>query len=79
MGGKRDELKKYLAERGIPSMIYYPLPLQDQEAFKYITRSAEDLNTSKVIANSVLSLPIHTELKYEVQDVIIDAIINFFS
>ncbi len=76
---KRDELKTYLAEQGIPSMIYYPLPLQEQEAFKPITHAAESLEKSKECAYSVLSLPIHTEMTKEVQDLVIDAIIKFFS
>lgn len=75
---KRDALKAFLGEQGIPSMIYYPLPLQEQEAFKPITRAAEELNKSKACANSVLSLPIHTEMTKEVQDTVIGAIIEFF-
>ncbi len=77
--GKRDALKQFLADAGIPSMIYYPLPLQEQEAFKPITRAAEDLTISKDIAYSVLSLPIHTELMHETQDVILEKIVNFYS
>lgn len=76
--GKRDELKAYLAEQGIPSMIYYPLPLQEQEAFMPITRTAESLEKSKECAYSVLSLPIHTELTREIQDTVIDTIIKFY-
>lgn len=76
--GKRDALKQYLADAGIPAMIYYPLPLQEQDAFKPITRAAENLNNSKEIAYSVLSLPIHTEMTVGVQDTVIRAIINFF-
>ena len=76
--GKRDELKNYLAEQGIPSMIYYPLPLQEQDAFKGITRSAEDLAVSKDIAYSVLSLPIHTEMTHEIQNMVIESICSFF-
>ena len=38
LDGKRDALKQHLADAGIPSMIYYPLPLQQQEAFLKITR-----------------------------------------
>ena len=77
--GKRDELKTFLAEQGVPSMIYYPLPLQEQEAFKPITRAAEDLTISKDIAYSVLSLPIHTEMTKKVQDMVINSIEEFFS
>jgi dTDP-4-amino-4,6-dideoxygalactose transaminase len=76
--GKRDELKYFLAEQGVPSMIYYPLPLQEQEAFKPITRAAEALDKSKRCAYSVLSLPIHTEMTKDVQDVVINAIISYY-
>ena len=76
--GKRDELKNFLAEQGVPSMIYYPLPLQEQEAFKPITRAGEALEKSRECAYSVLSLPIHTEMTHEIQDVIINKVIEFF-
>ena len=78
-GNKRDTLKQYLADQGIPSMIYYPLPLQEQEAFKPITRSAENLSISKELSESVLSLPIDTEITSQQQDCVIDAIRCFFS
>lgn len=75
---KRDDLKQFLVDAGIPSMIYYPLPLQEQEAFKPITRAAEDLTISKDIAYSVLSLPIHTEMTKSIQDEVIGKVIDFF-
>ena len=77
--GKRDELKAFLAEQGIPSMIYYPLPLQEQEAYKSITRAGESLDKSRECAYSVLSLPIHTEMTRDVQDIVIDNIKKFFA
>ena len=76
--GKRDGLKLYLADQGIPSMIYYPLPLQEQEAFMGIARAADSLNAAKETAESVLSLPIHTEMTKDIQDRIVDAIIDFY-
>ena len=76
--GKRDALKQFLADASIPSMIYYPLPLQEQEAFKPITRAAGDLSVSKDIAYSVLSLPIHTEMTKDIQDSVIGKIIEFY-
>jgi len=76
--GKRDELKNFLAEQGVPSMIYYPLPLQEQEAFKTITRAGESLDKSRKCAYSVLSLPVHTEMTHEIQDIIINKVIEFF-
>ena len=76
--GKRDELKNFLADQGVPSMIYYPLPLQEQEAFKPITRAGESLDKSRECAYSVLSLPIHTEMVKDVLDVIINAVLTFY-
>lgn len=75
---KRDELKAYLAEQGVPSMIYYPLPLQEQEAFMPITRAGENLDNAKACAYSVLSLPIHTEMTREIQDSVINSIKDFY-
>lgn len=76
--GERDDLKNFLAEQGIPSMIYYPLPLQEQEAFKPITRAGEALDNSRECAYSVLSLPIHTEMTKDIQDLVISKIFEFF-
>lgn len=78
LDGKRDALKKHLESLGIPAMIYYPLPLQQQEAFKNITRAAENLVNAERLASSVLSLPMHTELSEEQQDMVIDAILSFY-
>lgn len=75
---KRDALKKYLGEQGIPSMIYYPLPLQEQNAFKAITRSAESLDTAKKLSECVLSLPLHTEITEEEQQTIVSKVKSFF-
>jgi len=79
IGARRNALKDFLASRGVPSMIYYPLPLQEQEAFKAITRAAEDPVISRRCAYSVLSLPIHTEISHSDQDLVIDAIRDFFA
>lgn len=78
LNGRRDALKQYLADAGIPSMIYYPLPLQQQEAFQDITRAAESLDYSEKLAYSVLSLPVHTELTTDQQDLVINSIKEFF-
>ena len=76
--GKRDALKQYLADMGIPSMIYYPLPLQEQEAFIPIARAAGCLDVAKELTESVLSLPIHTEMTKEIQDLAINCVKEFF-
>jgi len=76
--GKRNALKTHLAELGIPSMIYYPLPLNEQKAFKSIARAAGKLDVSKELADSVLSLPMHTELTDDEQQYIISSVKRFF-
>ena len=75
----RDELKRYLAEQGIPSMIYYPLPLHQQKAYLEFISGDMDYPISTTLCNSVLSLPMHTHLKIEEQEFIVQHIKSFFS
>jgi UDP-2-acetamido-2-deoxy-ribo-hexuluronate aminotransferase len=77
--GKRDELKKFLESKDIPAMIYYPVPLNQQEAFKKISRVIGDLAVSTSLCQSVLSLPIHTEMVESTQDFIISSIKEFYA
>lgn len=74
---RRDELKDYLQKKGIPSMIYYPIPLYKQNAFKEYAGENFRLKNTEELCNSVLSIPMHTELNKEIQDYIIDAIRGF--
>ncbi len=76
---KRDLLKAYLLSFGIPVMIYYPVPLNEQEAFQTIGSIAGQLSVTKDLCDSVLSLPMHTELSEEHQIFIADKIMNFFN
>jgi dTDP-4-amino-4,6-dideoxygalactose transaminase len=74
---KRNTLQLYLKEKGIPSVIYYPLPLHKQPAFKKYVPNNFTLKNTEKLCNSVLSIPIHTELNQEIQDKIIETINNF--
>ena len=76
--GKRDQLKQHLENSGIPAMIYYPLPLQQQEAFKNTAKAGGNLHVAQQLSDTVLSLPMHTELTKEEQDLIINIIKNFY-
>ena len=69
----RDALKKHLMDHGIPSMIYYPIALHRQTAYKQVV----NLPVSEDLCNRVLSLPICPELNIEQQDYIINNIRNF--
>ena len=76
--GERDALKSYLTKKGIPSMIYYPLSVHEQEAYKWVARPSGNLSESKRLCNEVLSLPIHSEMTDEMQTFIVETIIKFF-
>ena len=75
---KRDDLKKYLEDNGIPSMIYYPIPLYKQEAFKKFVPKDFILKNTEYLSKNVISLPIHTELESSNQDYIIETVLKFF-
>lgn len=61
----RDALRDALAEKGIPSMIYYPIPLHLQKAYQDPRYKEGDFPVAEKLAASVLSLPMHTELDDE--------------
>ena len=79
MNGKRDRLKEYLEENGIPAMIYYPIPLHKQEAFINIATQNGDMRVSDQLSQEALSLPMHTELDYKTIAYIISKVIQFFN
>lgn len=77
--GKRNELREFLESKGIPAMIYYPVPLRKQKA--YDTGGYNDLdfpNTNKLI-EEVISLPMHTELDNEQLTFITESVKSFFN
>jgi UDP-2-acetamido-2-deoxy-ribo-hexuluronate aminotransferase len=76
--GRRDELVEYLKTKDVPCGVYYPVPLYKQEAFEEFVAPGFELKNTEMLCKSVISLPIHTEMKEEVQDYIIKTILNFF-
>jgi dTDP-4-amino-4,6-dideoxygalactose transaminase len=74
---KRDLLKDYLESKGVPSMIYYPYPIEKHAAFRNrVVKRVETPNALR-LANEVLSLPMHTELKIEEQIYVSETIKEF--
>ncbi|CAN5879821.1 DegT/DnrJ/EryC1/StrS family aminotransferase [soil metagenome] len=73
----RDGLKKYLAEQGIPSMVYYPVPLNRQEAYSREGFQPEDFPVTEKLCQTVLSLPMHTELEPEQLEYITRHVLSF--
>lgn len=74
----RGELKRFLEDQGIPSMVYYPLPLHRQPAFQARYKDDMHLPESELACKEVLSLPIHTEMTETQQEFIIQKIRMFF-
>lgn len=74
----RDRLQKYLSEKGIPTMIYYPLPTHLQKGYLNLGYHKGDFPISESLCEKVLSLPIHSESKEEEITYICEHIINFY-
>lgn len=77
--GRRDALKAFLQERGVPSMVYYPIPVHLQQAYLPYGYKGGDFPVSEQLCKDVISLPIHTEMDVETQDYIIEQVNAFFS
>jgi UDP-2-acetamido-2-deoxy-ribo-hexuluronate aminotransferase len=75
----RKELQSFLKNKGIPTMIYYPIPLHYQKAYMKYLKPNSNLNISEVLSKEVISLPMHTELTEEIQSYIVSQIITFFN
>ena len=75
----RDNIIKYLSDRGIPSMIYYPVPLYKQEAFSKYVNEGFQLENVEILCESVFSLPIHSEIENSKQQYIIENVLSFFN
>lgn len=65
VGADRDRVRQRLADRSIPSMIYYPVPLHLQKAYQDPRYKSGDFPVAERLAACVLSLPMHTELDDE--------------
>lgn len=69
---ERDKVISSLKKNGIPSMIYYKIPLHLQKVFNYLGYKTGELPISENISNKILSLPMHPYLKNSDQEFIID-------
>lgn len=76
-GIDRDELKKYLEGKGVPSMIYYHIPLHLQKAYKRDGFGEGSFPVAERLSKTVLSLPIHTEMTEEELTYICDTIKSY--
>lgn len=76
VGANRDQLREGLAQKGIPAMIYYPVPLHQQKAYIDPRYKEGDFPVAERLAACVLSLPMHTELDEEQLEYITSAVIE---
>ncbi len=77
--GDRDALKQHLLDRGIPSMIYYPVPLYRQKGYApYWEGPPEGLPVTEQLCQTVISLPMHSELDEALQAHIAQSFLAYF-
>lgn len=74
----RDSLQTTLKAQGIPSMIYYPKPMSTQLAFKEDIRYLDNLETTKELCDTVLSLPMHPYLADEEIEKVVKTVEEFY-
>ena len=76
IGYDRTELREKLTEHGIPAMIYYPIPLHKQNAYKNERFKTNDFPITQKLCDTVLSLPMHTELDEETLNYITNTLLR---
>jgi dTDP-4-amino-4,6-dideoxygalactose transaminase len=75
---KRDELQEFLKSNGVPTAIYYPLPLHLQECFSDLGYTKGDFPVSEKAAEEVLALPVYPELSKDQLAYVVSTIGNFY-
>jgi UDP-2-acetamido-2-deoxy-ribo-hexuluronate aminotransferase len=78
-GGRRDALQQHLKQHGIPSAIYYPLPVHQQPAYAYLGYQAQQFPVAEYLCQQVLSLPMHPGLTVAQVDYILACTRAFFA
>ena len=78
-GVDRDGLQKYLADKKIPSMIYYPVPGHKQKMFDQLNMEKVHLEITDDLTSKVISLPIHTEFENDQLEFIVTEVLNFIN
>ena len=77
--GKRNELHQHLLDNNIPNAIYYPVPLHKQKAYADERYNEEDFTVTNKLIDTVISLPMHTELNEEQLAFITKTVNDFLS
>jgi dTDP-4-amino-4,6-dideoxygalactose transaminase len=75
--GKRNELHQHLLDNNIPNAIYYPVPLHAQKAYQDERYNEEDFPVTNNLIDTVISLPMHTELENDQLEFITKTVLEF--
>ncbi len=75
---RRDELQRFLADRGVPTIIYYPRPLHLQKVYADLGYATGDFEVAERVSERILPLPMYPELTDEQVDYVIESIHRFF-
>jgi len=78
LGIDRFALQEYLKEKGIPAMVYYPVPMHMQKAYDDPRYKEGDFPVTEELSRQVISLPMHTELDEEQLAYITENVLSFF-
>ena len=76
---RRDELLKFLNEKGVEAKIHYPIPLHLQKASKYLGYKKGDFPVAEYQAKHIISLPVHQHLTSEQKQYVVDKIKEFYN
>ena len=76
---RRDQLRQFLSGRNIGCEVYYPLPLHLQPALAYFGYLAGDFPEAERASREVLALPMFPELREEEQQLVVNAVAEFYS
>ncbi len=74
----RDALIRYLSDKGVPTMVYYPIPLHLQPALGSLGYKKGDFPCCEQACQEVISLPIWPELSTQDKNYIVKSVINYF-
>lgn len=78
-GKDRNAMKEYLASKGVPAMIYYPVPLHLQKAYTDPRYKQGDFPITEKLCANVISLPMHTEMNEEQLSYIVSNVLEFLN
>jgi dTDP-4-amino-4,6-dideoxygalactose transaminase len=76
---RRDELLDFLRSKGIGCAVYYPVPLHLQQCFSYLGHKKGDFPISEKLSETVISIPVYSELRKDQLQFVADSIIEFYN